>query len=371
MATAQELNNYNLNKEIVAENSLVTEKETLVLYTKLSLNLKKADIHDYSFSFYSVNNYYKILPPLERKIAVDSTYINSQGNTHYFKFTIKPTTPKALLMIAVKSELTGKVFLYDLPLFITKPFNVFNSNGVPVTSNWANPGTYTLSKSPVTVFYYSHTFPPGLPPMVTRPELEDKEILVESTYKVYEELAMEDQGLYLMQIDTSSTNALPIRVEDKYFPKFTTVQQLVEPLIYITSKEEQEQLQKINGDKRLFDKFWLDMTNSAERAKSIIRTFYDRTEVANRLFTTFKEGWKTDMGMIYIVMGPPDEIERSNKEETWVYLADRDLPKRKYTFIRSNSIFSPAHYVLIREKKHAASWFEAIDLLRKGIINQK
>ena len=31
---------------------------------------------------------------------------------------------------------------------------------------------------------------------------------------------------------------------------------------------------------------------------------------------SWKEGWETDFGMIYILFGPPDEIQRSNATST-------------------------------------------------------
>jgi GWxTD domain-containing protein len=366
---SQDMNRYDLDSEIFTENALVNSHDILVLYTKISLNLKQARLNDYSYSFYFIDNYSNKLPQTEKQVEVDSSYIGGVGNTLFFKFVLEKSTPKAILLLEVKSKVSGKLFLFDVPVYGSLPFNIFNKKGEPIVNNWAIPGAYKLLEPMVTTFYYSHDFPPALPPMVTHQELEDKKIVVDSTFMVRGSLVLAKRGLYLSQTDTTSTKALSFRVEDKYFPKFTTMDQLVEPLIYITSKEEQEKLSKINGEKRLFDKFWLDLTKSPERAKNIIRTYYDRIESANRLFTTFKEGWKTDMGMIYIVMGAPDEVERTIKEETWVYLGNRDLPKRKFTFIRSNSIFSSAHYVLIREKKHAEAWFEAIDLLRKGILN--
>ena len=38
---------------------------------------------------------------------------------------------------------------------------------------------------------------------------------------------------------------------------------------------------------------------------------------------SWKEGWETDFGMIYILFGPPDEIQRSNvnSNNTAMYLS--------------------------------------------------
>jgi len=53
--------------------------------------------------------------------------------------------------------------------------------------------------------------------------------------------------------------------------------------------------------------------------------YYRRVDFANANFGTFIEGWKTDRGMVYIVLGPPNDIERhpfeagSKPYEIWSY----------------------------------------------------
>ncbi|MEL7006518.1 MAG: GWxTD domain-containing protein, partial [Bacteroidota bacterium] len=118
--------------------------------------------------------------------------------------------------------------------------------------------------------------------------------------------------------------------------------------------------------KAAFDDFWLDLTRSSERARDIIKNYYDRVEEANRLFTTYKPGWKTDRGMIYITFGPPGKVIKSNNEETWIYLSTRDLKKIEFKFVKASSIFSNSHYALVRDKKYADAWYKAIRLIRQG-----
>jgi GWxTD domain-containing protein len=53
--------------------------------------------------------------------------------------------------------------------------------------------------------------------------------------------------------------------------------------------------------------------------------YYSRVEYANRHFTHYREGWRTDMGMIYIIFGPPNDVSRhpfevdSKPYELWRY----------------------------------------------------
>jgi hypothetical protein len=53
--------------------------------------------------------------------------------------------------------------------------------------------------------------------------------------------------------------------------------------------------------------------------------YYARVEYANKHFSHFMEGWRTDMGMVYIMFGPPSNVERhpfdidSKPYEVWAY----------------------------------------------------
>jgi GWxTD domain-containing protein len=53
--------------------------------------------------------------------------------------------------------------------------------------------------------------------------------------------------------------------------------------------------------------------------------YYQRVEYANKQFTHYIEGWRTDMGMVYIMFGPPNDVSRypfevdSKPYEVWRY----------------------------------------------------
>jgi hypothetical protein len=95
-----------------------------------------------------------------------------------------------------------------------------------------------------------------------------------------------------------------------------------------------------------------------------MRSYFKRVELANQFFTSYKEGWKTDRGMIYIVFGLPDEVFKFNDREVWTYNADEY--KATFNFSKSSSVFDPDNYVLIREKKYQQTWYEVIDLWRNA-----
>jgi len=63
--------------------------------------------------------------------------------------------------------------------------------------------------------------------------------------------------------------------------------------------------------------------------------YYARVKIANQRYSHYFDGWKTDMGMVYITYGDPNDIERhpfdmdQKPYEIWQYY---DL-NREFTFI--------------------------------------
>lgn len=76
-----------------------------------------------------------------------------------------------------------------------------------------------------------------------------------------------------------------------------------------------------------FRSFWKprDPTPDTER-NELMEEYYRRVDYANRYFTSgFREGWDNDRGMVYIILGTPDDIERhpyesnSKPYEVWYF----------------------------------------------------
>lgn len=341
----------------------VYEQNSFVLYLEIELDANSSRLYNYEFDFRSQSGL--VERPLEYQ---DSIYQGSKKDQHYFKYIFNDAEVGEEIKVILVNKSDGLTFTYTHSKDETHPVLLFDKKGLPILNYWTNPGDFLLSADSVFGFYYATDFGVALPPMTTKETAPATQIQIDSSFIVNKKIELKKPGLYLFQKDTSEMKAIAIRVEPFYFPRFTTIEELVGPLIYLSDIEEQDQLEKIGNDKKLFDKFWLKMAENPERAKKIIRGYYDRVEYVNSNFTTFKEGWKTDMGMIYLVMGPPHSIEKSGNKEVWNYQDGRHLPKRRYQFIKTSTLFSPAHYVLIRERKHAESWFKAVNLIRNGIF---
>jgi GWxTD domain-containing protein len=103
---------------------------------------------------------------------------------------------------------------------------------------------------------------------------------------------------------------------------------MIDQVRYIAKGSEIKKMKKKPGEERLeaFREFWRqrDPTPDTE-ANELEEEYYRRVDFANQNFSTFLDGWKTDRGMVYILLGPPGEIERhpfesgSKPYEIWTY----------------------------------------------------
>lgn len=216
---------------------------------------------------------------------------------------------------------------------------------------------------PWVVSYYDDDFPAAAPAFSEAQARVSPVIRADSVYRVGGDgtLNFPRKGLYLLQKDTMTVEGFAIRAEDDY-PQFTRIANLADPLIYISTRQEYERLSSSKGNKKVFDRVVLSITSDTDRARNLMRMYFKRVELANRYFTSYKEGWKTDRGMIYMIFGKPDEVFRFNDREVWNY----SILKMRFNFARSSSLFDPDNYVLLRERKYESTWYEVIDLWRNA-----
>ena len=85
---------------------------------------------------------------------------------------------------------------------------------------------------------------------------------------------------------------------------------------------------KFKKDKEnLFYDLWKDMDPTPNTDyNELMDEYYKRVSYANENFDGWKDGWETDRGMIYILFGPPDQVQRTNQSmsnstlyQIWTY----------------------------------------------------
>ena len=106
---------------------------------------------------------------------------------------------------------------------------------------------------------------------------------------------------------------------------------LNEDVVYIISDQEKAAFERLNTDeeRRMFvDQFWARRDPTPGTAENKVKEqHYHRLAYANQHFRTASgtPGWRTDRGHMYIVYGPPDEIDShpktasANGIEEWLY----------------------------------------------------
>ena len=224
------------------------------------------------------------------------------------------------------------------------------------------------------VNYYHRNFPIAAPPFA---ELDakpfkyrgDSAFTINADVNGILRITLNKEGFYHIQADSNNRDGLTLYRYPKHYPAIAEAFQMVDPLRYITSNDEYERMSKSDNVKKAVDEFWLTAAGgSKDRAKALIRTYYGRVQDANRYFTSYEEGWKTDRGMIFLIYGAPNVIYRSASTESWTYGEDRNFMSLTFTFQKINNPFSENDYSLQRSAQFRNVWYNAVDIWREGRV---
>jgi GWxTD domain-containing protein len=103
----------------------------------------------------------------------------------------------------------------------------------------------------------------------------------------------------------------------------------IDQLRYIAKDDEYSILReaKTAEEKQVkFNEFWKKRDPNPNTPRNErMEEFYARVEYANKHFSHYLDGWRTDMGMVFIIFGPPNNVERHPFEvdtkpyEVWSY----------------------------------------------------
>lgn len=220
-------------------------------------------------------------------------------------------------------------------------------------------------------YRYKYEFDAALSPMSTTPKIPTKSLYVDSAFTVSTNtpIVLSHDALYYFSRDTTEAYGIGMVVTDKRFPKLTRPEKIVRPLIYMSTNAETADLYNSKEPKRTLDNYWLNiMQGNQTTAKRTIKAFYQRVEQANRLFTTYKEGWKTDKGMVFIIMGDPVRISRTKDREIWTYNRATQYSELNFTFTKRSNQFVDDHYELQRYAEYQSIWFPTVEQWRNGDV---
>ncbi len=175
-------------------------------------------------------------------------------------------------------------------------------------------------------------------------------------------------GVYVAKVDPEQDDGLTLFNFGGSFPQVKTPKELMEPLFYLTTMAEYRDLRLQSNRKLAVDDFWLKIGNNMEKSRELIRIYYNRVLYSNLYFTSNKEGWKTDQGMIFILFGPPSRIRMTGNGESWYYFARRKSKVVEFRFDRQPDPFSQQHLVWRKTLESQTYWNESVRSWRNGKV---
>jgi GWxTD domain-containing protein len=222
------------------------------------------------------------------------------------------------------------------------------------------------------VDYYNKSFKLALPPF-SFDQASRFSYQADSSFSVYAnsdeiEITLPNRGFYHLQTNDTSKDGVTFYVYESSFPKIKDAEQMILATRFIMAKQEFENCMNSIDKKASIDKFWTSIGGSKERAIELLKKYYGRIQEANKLFSSYQEGWKTDRGMIYVVFGAPNSVTKLVNGEVWTY---GELDNQKSTIFAFSKVVNPFtdnDFSLERSESLKLPWYQAVDAWRQGRI---
>ena len=333
----------------------------------------------------SVSIKYILYDSFESSTAIDSNKIFiadtlDESDLIVGKLTISNTTKKKYLLKINCTDLSGnRNNVQFLSIDKTSKYNSQNylaSNfELPLFGNYIKTDTTKIELENKTLILNFYQFNPPLPPppfSVSQAlpfDQEPSEILYFNSDNGIFNIPTFKNGIYFFTTEEQQEEGLTLIKYGKDFPSITSIESVIEPMRFITSKKEYSHLSESTDSLRIrFETFWLEKTSNVEEARSLIATYYKRIEQSNLLFSSYIPGWKTDRGIIYLIFGPPNIIKKSSTKEVWTYGEEKNYLSVNFVFNQRLSKFSDNHYILNRSSVYKTHWYRAVDNWRQGKV---
>ncbi len=209
-----------------------------------------------------------------------------------------------------------------------------------------------------------------LPPYVTIGKLRNDPVSSSNgpdsvfTYNLTDTIIFDKEGFYAIGSTSENEKFGIVVTENASFPEISTLNDMCEPVKLFATEREYRVIDSATNKKQAIDAFWLGLSKDERMAKEQIRVFYNRVAMANVFFSNTVEGWKTDRGMIYILLGPPSIVNITQETEEWTY--GNEQSGALFTFVNFSGIKN--NYSLLRENTYQSIWQQVTATWRLGRI---
>lgn len=200
------------------------------------------------------------------------------------------------------------------------------------------------------------------------PSIPDSEFTVASPDNHSVTFTVNRRGIFYVRLDSVNLGGCLVLGVESNFPKVQSHAQMIAASRFIMNKEEYQKLLDASDKQSAIESFWLGVAGNGDRAKEMIKRYYNRVQDANTYFTSHIEGWKTDMGMVYIIFGTPGKTYKTLNMETWEYYIQNGAPPLTFRFDKIIHPFSDNCYKLQRSPMYKDPWTIAVSNWREGRV---
>lgn len=314
------------------------------------------------------------------KFSIDEDIV---GKRFYSQIPVKAETGKLYQLRVVaedKLRKTINVKYIDVDkqtVYSAQNYNLTNHNDIPYFANVVKSSSLFRIKmryrdsEKIYVKYYKHAYSAPKPTYSYNiSSLFNKEADSLWVFDYDHKLTMQlyYEGYYLISADTSKSGGLLISNYGAGFPKVSSADEMIKPLQYITLKKEYDDILEQKNTKLAVDNFWIGKGTGMSRGRELIRIYYNRVYFSNYYFTSGVPGWASDRGMVYIMYGPPQKLERTASSEVWYYWIDDTPEPVKFNFTYRPSEYYTNDFVLNRTNSQEWHWQDALVAWRNGRI---
>lgn len=146
-----------------------------------------------------------------------------------------------------------------------------------------------------------------------------------------------DLGTFILRVTLKDENLRTVNVLNKaFFSRWAglpysvnDLDKAIAQMVYIASPQELNKIKDASSSEeklKTFLEFWKKKDPSPNNEENeVFDEYFRRVNYANENFSNYNEGWKTDRGMVYIILGTPNNIDRhpfeydSKPYEIWEY----------------------------------------------------
>ena len=232
------------------------------------------------------------------------------------------------------------------------------------------------------ISFFKPFIPVPDPPNMLLPEKTldyDPDTTFAIPYSTEQPIMFPNDGIYLCSVTRDAKDGFTFLNLGQDYPSMTSPETMIEPLAYLATPDELTTLRTSLKQKMALDDFWIKLGGNVDKSRELIRIFYTRVLYSNYYFTSYKEGWRSERGMIYILYGPPDKVYKSAEGESWGYKkpelrsswGGRFSVKDDllfFNFRKKDNVFSDNDYYLSRSETLVTFWDQAVASWRKGIV---